>query len=234
MSLLEEQKIQSLDESQETVRLEPLKMAWITDFTIVCPDRDILVVKECIMRASKPLAAAIEDDNSCNSLSIKWRSTGIKEVMRCIHAFPGYSTSIDLVLNAERFVAERNIVEFCFQYDIEPLLSSLKTQMISRITKDGCNVSWLYLFHKFKNPEGKEPFKEQIDSFIRTLAMTGPNKSIEKYLALTYHPDDMLTDYRTMIMALMKLSSKGTLYGTIGGDVWVPSISRETVAPDLW
>lgn len=233
MSLLEEQKIQSLDESQETVRPEPLKMAWITDFTIVCPDRDILVVKECIMRASKPLAAAIEDDNSCNSLSIKWRSTGIKEVMRCIHAFPGYSASIDLVLNAERFTAERNIVEFCFQYDIEPLLSSLKTQMISRITKDGCNVSWLYLFHKFKNPEGKEPFKEQIDSFIRTLAMTGP-KSIEKYLALTYHPDDMLTDYRTMIMALMKLSSKGTLYGTIGGDVWVPSISRETVAPDLW
>ena len=222
MSLLEEQKIQSLDESQETVRLEPLKMAWITDFTIVCPDRDILVVKECIMRASKPLAAAIEDDNSCNSLSIKWRSTGIKEVMRCIHAFPGYLASIDLVLNAERFVAERNIIEFCFQYDIEPLLSSLKTQMIARITKDGCNVSWLYLFHKFKNPEGKEPFKEQIDSFIRTLAMTGPEKSIEKYLALTYHPDDMLADYRTMIMALKKRLLKGqeSPYVTIGGDVY--------------
>lgn len=60
----------SLDGKEtENSRLSPIKMSWITDFALVCPDRDILVVRECLILASGPLAAALEDKGA-TSLSI--------------------------------------------------------------------------------------------------------------------------------------------------------------------
>lgn len=194
----------SLDEAKtEGSRPEPLKISWITDFTIVCPDRDILVVRECLINASKPLAAALEDKTS-NSLTIKWNSPGIIEVMRAIHVFSGDLPSLDLVMkNDHRVRIEQDIIEFCFIYDIEPLLTTLKTKSIVTIETTGSNGRWIEFFHRFKNADGTEPFQEQTNA-MRLLAINN-TKCINSYFSRKKYSntEDVIADYEFIINGLL-------------------------------
>jgi hypothetical protein len=195
----------SLDEAKtEDSRPGPLKISWITDFTLVCPDRDILVVRECLIRISKPLAAALEGDGDSNSLTIKWNSSGIAEVMRAIHVFSGDLPSLDLVMkNDHRVRIEQDIIEFCFIYDIEPLLTTLKTKSIVTIETTGSNGRWIEFFHRFKNADGTEPFQEQTNA-MRLLAINN-TKCINSYFSRKkhYNTEDVIADYEFIINGLI-------------------------------
>jgi hypothetical protein len=196
----------SLDEAKtEDSRPGPLKISWITDFTLVCPDRDILVVRECLINVSKPLAAALEDKTS-NSLTIKWNSPGIIEVMKAIHVFPGSSPSLDLAIKDDhqaRVRIEQDIMEFCFVYDIEPLLTTLKAKSIVRIETVGSDGRWIEFFHRFKNADGTEPFQEQTNA-MRLLAINN-TKCINSYFSRKKYSDaeDVIADYEFIINGLI-------------------------------
>ena len=131
-------------------RPEPLKMAYITDFTIVCPDRDILVVKECLKLSSKLFKSTLEDDSDCNSLPFKWDSPGIARVMEYTHTFPARLAVMELKMTSDVLKVETSIVEFCFQYEIEPLLTTLKDQMMRKIPKEPISHGWSIFFTSSK------------------------------------------------------------------------------------
>lgn len=52
--------ISGLDESANS-RTEPYKILPISNFTLKCSDRDVLVVKEYLISSSKVFATALED-----------------------------------------------------------------------------------------------------------------------------------------------------------------------------
>lgn len=188
----------SLDEcsGKTDVRPQPLRASWLSDFVFVCPDRDILVVKECLVRTSKVFAAHLEDE-TINSLSLKWGFEAIFGVMINIHVFPTIEIAAPmLTMSADRFKTESGMVEFCFIYEIEPLLSGLKQRMNKQIPS-GCCGKWINFFHSFKNQDNTEPFREQIDTLIRSMAITGNNVGL--FLTMKYDPIDMLQDYRDLI-----------------------------------
>ena len=209
----------SLDEKKtENSRLNPVKMSWITDFTLVCPDRDILVVRECLVLASGPLAAALEDKSS-TSLSIPWKSPGIIEVMKTIHSFGGQLYAYKLIVKPDAvFQTESDMMEFCFRYDIEPLLTELKTQFIEKVCDGGSNAKWIEFFHRFKNPDGTEVFADQTNA-MRWLPINNP-VSINGYFnkKTTYHINDLIEDYefiiRGLIMRLNKANEMVSRYST--------------------
>jgi hypothetical protein len=201
----------SLDETEmKNSRLEPIKMAWITDFTLICQDRDILVVRECLTRVSKPLAAALEDQTT-NSLELPWNSKGIVEVMKAIHAFPDGNAIVNLTMNADKFVFEADIFDFCFKYDIEPLFTNIKKQSMD--IKNGFSVRWIKFFHGFKNSDGTDVFKEQINAI--KLLMINNCDPIEFYfdsIELDNNMKDIIDDYRFIIKGLVKRLKKTEEY----------------------
>ena len=188
--------------SETPVRPEPLKMSWITDFTIVCPDRDILVVKECLKLSSKLFRSILEDDNDCDSLPCKWNSLGIAEAMRYIHTFPTRFAKIELFMDSSVLDEERDMVEFCFQYEIEPLLTTLKDEMMELISDATISPKWLGIFHGFKNKNKTEPFKPQIDAIVHEIVNN--EKGMEIWLELKYNSEDMIMDYKAIIRGLGK------------------------------
>lgn len=196
--------VSGLDSSftSTSTRPEPLKMAWITDFTIVCPDRDILVVKECLKRSSKLFESILNDDNDCNSLPLKWGWMGVVEVMRCIHTFPSHKVVIDF--NMDHGTADEEMLEFCFQYEIEPTLTSIKTIMSKVISNENVplDLEWIEFFHGFKNKDNTEPFKPQIDAILCRIANN--KKELDSWLELKYNSDDMIADYKSITRKLKK------------------------------
>lgn len=191
-----------LDEAEPEYKSpEPIKMSWITDFTLICNDRDVLVVRECLTRVSKPLAAALEDMTT-DSLEIPYNSEAIIEVMKAIHNFPDMSAP-EITVKVRKFNLESAITEFCFKYEIEPLLTNLKKQCVEKISH-GASAQWIKFFHSFRDNDGKEIFKDQTNA-MRLLAVNNANMSVGGYFyrEKDNDPKDVVADYRFIILGLL-------------------------------
>lgn len=189
------------DESKlESKRLEPIRMSWITNFKFICPDRDVLVVRECLMKASKPLAML--EDMTIYSLELPYNSEVVIEVMKAIHNFPDMSTP-EITVKVGKFNLESAIMEFCLKYEIEPLLTNLKKQCVEKISH-GASAQWIKFFHSFKNNDGKEIFKDQTNA-MRLLAVNNAGMSVGGYFyrQKDNDPKDVVADYRFIILGLL-------------------------------
>jgi hypothetical protein len=198
----------SLDEKKaESSRLEPIKISWITDFTLICPDRDILVVRECLASSSKMLAATLEDKEAI-SLSIPWKSPGIVEVMKSIHSLHGSRYLPKMMKGYAQIATDFDILEFCFKYDIEPLFSELKAQCVEEINTSGSDSQYIKFFHRFKNQDKTEIFADQTNA-IRLLVINNTS-AIHGYFSrrLDNHIDDIIDDYEFIIKGLSSVSAK--------------------------
>lgn len=205
----------SLEENKtENSRAEPIKVSWITNFKLVCLDRDILVVRECLTRASKPLAAALED-NTADHLELSWKSPAIIEVMKVLHDFSSDNGIPEISLGTEGIPIELEIMHFCFKYEIEPLLTNLKKKSLELMETRGSCGSWIKFFHDFKNADGTEVFKDQTIG-LRLLAINNVN-AIRAYFnnESINTPKDVIADYRFIIsglvIRLVKLESRSGL-----------------------
>lgn len=208
--------IVSLDEVKaENSRPEPIKVSWITDFKLICPDRDILVVKECLISSSKVFKVMLENEKS-DFLNLNWNSSGVAEVMKAIHVFPGHTFELDLeIKRADKVEMNKDIVEFCFKYDIEPLLTTIKNSIIETIRTVGSNSRWIEFFHRWKNNDKTEPFEEQTRA-MRLLAINNC-KCIRSYFGerSSYHHDDVIEDYQFIIKGLVARLKKTEKYSGI-------------------
>lgn len=159
-------------------RREPAEISWNPDFTLICPDRDVLISRKCLMQFSKVLGPALENDKECRSLEISWRSTGIIHAMNMIH----FSKCLQLcrvVMSTGSYT--QDTLEFAFTYDISFVMSIFRKAFIDLIPKVERTISWLPFFHKFNNSDGTNVFAAEIDAIISSIVT--PSR-LEKYLEL--------------------------------------------------
>jgi hypothetical protein len=166
--------------------IEPLRAAWLTDFTLSCLDRDILVVKECLTRTSNVFKNML-DSYPDNSIDVKFDSTAVFEVMEYIHTNPmARKFNIRFYMSRNTSVMDQGIVMFCFEYQIEPLLAMIKADIGSRISSD-IDLdfkSWLKFFHSFKNLDETEPFRDQIDLLLKFIVKNNLTKEYNMWASL--------------------------------------------------
>jgi hypothetical protein len=203
--------------------IEPLRAAWLTDFTLCCLDRDILVVKECLTRTSE-VFKNILDSHSDNSIDVAFDSFAVFEVMKHIHIGPLEALpKISFYMSKGGIsVMEQGIVRFCFQYQIEQLLTEIKAEIKNQISGVGSIVSpcvdfksWLKFFHSFKNPDKTEPFKDEIDLLLEFIVKHNFTEEYNMWASLNSKDDknDVMRDYSVVISLLctkLKTESKNT------------------------
>jgi hypothetical protein len=185
--------------------IEPVEMAWLTDVTLSCLDRDVLVVKRCLSNRSVALGKLLEDSNV---LDLDYNSDAIIIVMRAIHSDrPGQSmTKFGFDHSSIDQTRDQAIIRFCFQYQIESVLSDLRASICVAIKNKSLPsfLSWLKFFHGIKNHGESEPFANEINLLLDSIV---ENNRVEEYLkSITdYSQKEVISD-QTYIMR--KLSSK--------------------------
>jgi hypothetical protein len=196
--------------------IEPVEIAWLTDVTLSCLDKDVLVVKRCLSNRSVPLRELLEDSNV---LDLAYNSSVVIWVMRVLHRdgpgkqltrFPAISFYQDEVMT------DQAIFRFCFQYQIEYLLSDLRTSICAAIKNKSLPspLSWLKFFHGIKHHDGSEPFADEI-KLLLDLVAENENDLLEQYLKSTdYYQKDVISDQISIIRGLCSRIKKRIIVNT--------------------
>lgn len=184
---------------------QPLKMAWITDFTLKCSDRNILVVKECLVRVSTVFKSMFETNQQCSIVELNCSSEGIHRIMKIIHVFPYTGELPNMPFKFED--CETDMLNFCFEYKIGSIFSHLRGELNKALSHDN-SIKWLPFLRSFKNQDGNEIFEQEIHD-IRHLIIN--NDKIEEYIEVIEnceHKDSHLADIYVIMRVLKQGSTK--------------------------
>lgn len=177
---------------------EPIRMAWITDFTLKCLDRDILIVKECLMNVSSVFKSEIEDGKIQDSLKLDWGSQGIHRVMQIIHVFPYTSDMPNVSFKFED--DEKDMLSFCFKYKIKSIFSHLRKEL-NKALVHAMSIKWLPFLHEFVDQDGTKLFNQEIN-IIRELIIN--DNKIDLYMSMINPKSDISDSDIYVIMKMLK------------------------------